>query len=35
MKSVKENLIDKKFCFVDDMSKADIIFMLKHFKDYK
>ncbi|RNA07704.1 tubulin--tyrosine ligase 12 [Brachionus plicatilis] len=35
MKSVQENLTDPKFKFVDDMWKADIIFINKHFKDYK
>lgn len=32
---VRENLSDKKFCFVDEMFEADIIFMRKHHKDYK
>lgn len=35
MNSIKENLTDSKFKFVDDMWKADIIFVNKHFKDYK
>ena len=35
MKSVQENLTDSKFVFVEDMSNADIIFIRKHFKEYK
>ena len=32
---VKENLTDSKFCLVDDISKADVIFIRQHYKDYK
>jgi hypothetical protein len=32
---VKLNLNDPKFNQVDDISQADIIFVRKHFKDYK
>ena len=35
MNSIKENLTDPKFKFVDEMWTADIIFISKHFKDYK
>jgi hypothetical protein len=35
MKSVQENLTDPKFVFVDDMSNADIVFIRKHFKEFK
>lgn len=35
MNSLKENLTDPKFKFVDDMWSADIIFVSEHFKDYK
>jgi hypothetical protein len=35
MKAIEQNLTDDKFNFVDDLNKADIIFIRKHFKDYK
>jgi hypothetical protein len=35
MISVQENLTDPKFVFVDDMSNADIVFIRKHFKEFK
>jgi hypothetical protein len=33
--SVKEHLDNDKYQFVDDIKLADIIFIRKHFKDYK
>lgn len=35
LSGVRDNLTDKKYCFVDDISQADIIFVRKHHKDYK
>ena len=35
MSSVRENLTDKRYTFVEEMSEADVVFMRKHHKDYK
>lgn len=35
LSAVKEHLTDAKFCLVDEISKADIIFVRQHHKDYK
>lgn len=35
LEMVKEFLTDKKFIIVDDQADADIIFVKKHFKDFR
>lgn len=35
LKMVKDHLTDERYEFVDDITKADIIFIQKHFKEYK
>jgi hypothetical protein len=35
MHSVRNNLSGEKYQIVDDIDEADIIFVNKHFKDYK
>ncbi len=35
LESVQKHLNDSRYTFVDDIYKADIIFIRKHFKNYK
>lgn len=35
IQSLKSNLTDERFIIVDDIEKADIRFLMNHFKDYK